>query len=88
MQEQVCGPQLKIGAAAFAASTPAGTAGPTVPQSSILGSTDDCHISPLIAEPKAARYRRADRLPDDVTTHYETVLASVCQMTGVDVLRT
>ena len=49
-------------------------AGPTVPQSSIVGSTDDCHISPPIAKPKAARQRRADRLPDDVVAHHEAVL--------------
>jgi hypothetical protein len=49
-------------------------AGPTVPQSSIVGSTDDCHISPPIAKPEAARDRRADRLPDDVAAHHEAVL--------------
>ena len=45
--------------------------------------------APPIAKPKAARHRRADRLPDDVIAHHEAVLeaGSVCQMTGVDVDR-
>ena len=64
-------------------------AGPTVPQSSIVGSTDDCHISPPIAKPEAARDRRADRLPDDVAAHHEAVLEAWfgVSMTGVDVER-
>jgi hypothetical protein len=42
---------------------------------------------PPIAKPKAARYGRADRLPDDVIAHHEPSwkLGSMCQMTGVDV---
>jgi hypothetical protein len=46
MCEPVCGLQLKMGrTAAFAASTPAGTQVQRSRRVSIVGSTDDCHIS-------------------------------------------
>jgi hypothetical protein len=83
MQEPVCGLPLKMGARCRLRGVDACRhAGPTVPQSSIVGSTDDCHISPPIAKPKAARQRRADRLPDDVVaiTKPSWKLGSVCQM--------